>query len=150
MVSPRKSRRKSACFSSTTTSTPARASKNPSIMPAGPPPAIAQRTVKVSAVMGLVPRQVRRSLPPQAPEDSPAAPATAETLELSRLTAGGQPVQHDPVEGLRPFHIGEVAGVGNLLVARAGHQAGEALVLGGRRAGIGGAADYQGRQLHAR
>src|SRR5688572_21643604 len=38
MVSPRKSRRKSACFSSTTTSTPARASSRPSIMPAGPPP----------------------------------------------------------------------------------------------------------------
>src|ERR1700741_3907 len=44
IVSPRKSRRKSACFSSTTTDTPARASRNPSIMPAGPPPAIAQRT----------------------------------------------------------------------------------------------------------
>src|SRR3954470_21888056 len=43
MVSPRKSRRKSACFSRTTTSTPARASRNPSIMPAGPPPAMQQR-----------------------------------------------------------------------------------------------------------
>src|SRR5258707_14360099 len=117
MVSPRKSRRKSACFSSTTTSTPARASKNPSIMPAGPPPAIAQRTVKVSVVMGLVPRQVRRSLPPRAPEDSPAAPATAETLELPRLATRSQPVQHDPVEGLRPFHIGEVAGGGERLLA---------------------------------
>ena len=42
-VSPRKSRRKSACFSSTTTSTPARASRKPSIMPAGPPPAMQQR-----------------------------------------------------------------------------------------------------------
>src|SRR5215471_114801 len=41
MVSPRKSRRKSLCFSSTTTSIPALASKRPSIMPAGPPPAIA-------------------------------------------------------------------------------------------------------------
>ena len=36
MVSPRKSRRKSACFSSTTTSTPARASRKPSIMPGRP------------------------------------------------------------------------------------------------------------------
>jgi hypothetical protein len=44
IVSPRKSRRKSACFSSTSTETPARASSNPSIMPAGPPPAIQQRT----------------------------------------------------------------------------------------------------------
>src|SRR5882762_127590 len=42
-VSPRKSRRKSACFSRTITGTPARASRTPSIMPAGPPPAIQQR-----------------------------------------------------------------------------------------------------------
>src|SRR5262245_16645008 len=39
-VSPRKSRRKSACFSSTTTSIPARARSSPSIIPAGPPPAM--------------------------------------------------------------------------------------------------------------
>ncbi len=45
MVSPRKSRRKSACFSSTSTDTPARARSRPSIMPAGPPPAMQQRTV---------------------------------------------------------------------------------------------------------
>lgn len=41
-VSPRKSRRKSACFSITVTSIPARASSKPSITPAGPPPAITQ------------------------------------------------------------------------------------------------------------
>src|SRR3712207_4756761 len=41
-VSPRKSRRKSACFSSTVTSTPARASSRPSTMPAGPPPTTRQ------------------------------------------------------------------------------------------------------------
>src|SRR3984957_7100240 len=41
MVSPRKSRRKSACFSSTTTLTPARANRKPSLPPAGPPPAMA-------------------------------------------------------------------------------------------------------------
>ena len=39
-MSPRKSRKKSACFSRTTTSTPARARRNPSIIPAGPPPAM--------------------------------------------------------------------------------------------------------------
>src|SRR5262245_32897683 len=44
MVSPRKSRRKSECFSSTTTSTPARASRKPSIIPAGPPPAMQHLT----------------------------------------------------------------------------------------------------------
>src|SRR5688572_22112597 len=43
-VSPRKSRRKSACFSSTSVSMPARASSSPSIMPAGPPPAMATFT----------------------------------------------------------------------------------------------------------
>src|SRR5579871_4415942 len=41
-VSPRKSRRKSLCFSSTVTGMPARASRKPSIIPAGPPPAITQ------------------------------------------------------------------------------------------------------------
>src|SRR6516225_627334 len=44
IVSPRKSRRKSACFSRTWTAMPARANRNPSIMPAGPPPAMQQRT----------------------------------------------------------------------------------------------------------
>src|SRR5580692_5117571 len=51
MVSPRKSRKKSGYFSSTTTLTPARASKKPSIIPAGPPPAI-QHFV-VSDVSGI-------------------------------------------------------------------------------------------------
>ena len=46
-MSPRKSRRKSACFSSTTTSTPARAKRKPSIIPAGPPPATQQRVFRV-------------------------------------------------------------------------------------------------------
>src|SRR6266496_1070915 len=40
MVSPRKSRKKSSCFSRTVTSTPERARRNPSITPAGPPPAM--------------------------------------------------------------------------------------------------------------
>src|SRR3954451_24922900 len=40
MVSPRKSCRKSRCFSSTRTGTPDRASSQPSIAPAGPPPAM--------------------------------------------------------------------------------------------------------------
>jgi hypothetical protein len=41
-VSPRKSRWKSACFSNTVTSMPARASSSAATIPAGPPPAIAQ------------------------------------------------------------------------------------------------------------
>src|SRR5260370_897696 len=52
MVSPRKSRRKSACFSSTTTSIPARASRTPSIIPAGPlppmQPGVANRAVALT------------------------------------------------------------------------------------------------------
>jgi hypothetical protein len=49
-VSPRKSRRKSACFSRTTVLTPARPSKNPSIIPAGPPPAMQHWTCKDSVI----------------------------------------------------------------------------------------------------
>src|SRR5437899_12632857 len=48
IVSPRKSRRKSPCFSRTTVGTPARANSSPSIIPAGPPPATQQRTDFVS------------------------------------------------------------------------------------------------------
>src|SRR5258708_7515696 len=51
MVSPRKSRRKSACFSSTTTSTPARARRYASIIPAGPPPTMQHFVVSVFAPM---------------------------------------------------------------------------------------------------
>ena len=40
---------KSACFSSTVTATPARASRKPSIMPAGPPPAM-QHVVLIVAM----------------------------------------------------------------------------------------------------
>src|SRR4029079_13077413 len=52
-VSPRKSRRKSACFSSTTASTPARASRTPSITPAGPPPTM-QQWVSMRVVITLL------------------------------------------------------------------------------------------------
>src|SRR5215472_47029 len=48
IVSPRKSRRKSACFSRTRTSIPARARRYPSIIPAGPPPAMQQRLCNFS------------------------------------------------------------------------------------------------------
>ena len=48
-VSPRKSRRKSACFSSTTTDTPARARRSASMRPAGPPPAMQQRVSRCGA-----------------------------------------------------------------------------------------------------
>ena len=64
MVSPRKSRKKSACFSSTTTSMPARARTRPSIIPAGPAPAIthelcngsmgAQRKLTAMAIIGSI------------------------------------------------------------------------------------------------
>src|SRR5215472_4947995 len=48
IVSPRKSRRKSECFSRTLTRTPARASSSPSIIPAGPPPAMQQAGAAVT------------------------------------------------------------------------------------------------------
>src|SRR6185437_3945607 len=50
-VSPRKSRRKSACFSNTVTATPARASRKPSIIPAGPPPAMQQVVLMEAAAI---------------------------------------------------------------------------------------------------
>ncbi len=53
-VSPRKSRRKSACFSSTSVGTPARASRKPSIIPAGPPPTMQQRVVVDPVALAIV------------------------------------------------------------------------------------------------
>ena len=47
-VSPRKSRKKSACFSKTVTRTPARARSKPSIIPAGPPPTTAHPVVSMA------------------------------------------------------------------------------------------------------
>src|SRR5258706_983263 len=61
-VSPRKSRRKSACFSRTTTSMPARARRTPSIIPAGPPPAMQQRVFIRSSCNDRSIRAVDRSL----------------------------------------------------------------------------------------
>src|SRR5437660_12885076 len=54
MVSPRKSRRKSACFSRTMTPMPARASRKPSIIPAGPPPTM-QHVVRMGPIPGSAP-----------------------------------------------------------------------------------------------
>jgi hypothetical protein len=51
MVSPRKSWRKSECFSNTSTSTPARARRSPSIIPAGPPPAM-QHLADIDFIVG--------------------------------------------------------------------------------------------------
>jgi hypothetical protein len=41
------------CFSSTIVATPARASRNPSMIPAGPPPAMQQRVASVAVMRGL-------------------------------------------------------------------------------------------------
>src|SRR5215472_186995 len=63
MVSPRKSRKKSPCFSRTRTSIPARASRYPSIIPAGPPPTIQHvpRDVDIWVVLCKCPERI---LPP--------------------------------------------------------------------------------------
>src|SRR5215831_3946157 len=53
IVSPRKSRRKSLCFSRTTTSTPARARRKPRTAPAGPQPAIAHVVLVVDDSDGI-------------------------------------------------------------------------------------------------
>ena len=61
-----------------------------------------------------------------------------------------EPAQHDAVEGVGMLDIGEMPGVGDLLVAAAGDELGDALVAGGRRALIIGAADHQRRHLERR
>src|ERR1700736_4706440 len=59
-----------------------------------------------------------------------------------------EPSHHDAVEGLWMLDIGEMPGVRDLLVAAAGDELGDALVAGGRRPLVIGAADDQGRDLH--
>src|ERR1700752_967918 len=64
IVSPRKSRRKSACFSSTVTPMPARASRYPAIIPAGPPPTtmqLAARALRADMAHALRVRCWRRA-----------------------------------------------------------------------------------------
>src|SRR5215212_7370361 len=55
MVSPRKSRKKSVCFSSTVTDRPARASNRASIRPAGPPPTMQQSSVLSNGIADTMP-----------------------------------------------------------------------------------------------
>ena len=62
-MSPRKSRRKSSCFSSTTTRTPARASSSPSTIPAGPPPATTH-VVRTVDLLNSPPGEFQRPPPP--------------------------------------------------------------------------------------
>src|SRR6266568_1897701 len=62
IVSPRKSRKKSLCFSRTRTSTPARASRNPSMMPAGPPPAMQHVVLSFIESFGCYLNVLRQSL----------------------------------------------------------------------------------------
>src|SRR5215212_9420963 len=55
MVSPRKSRKKSVCFSSTVTERPARVSNRASIRPAGPPPTMQQSSVLSDGIADTMP-----------------------------------------------------------------------------------------------
>src|SRR5581483_9012244 len=58
-----------------------------------------------------------------------------------------EPAHHNSVEHVGMLDIGEMPGVGDLLVASAGDELGDALVAGGWRAGIVAAAHHQGRYL---
>ncbi|GGZ06888.1 hypothetical protein GCM10010343_36110 [Streptomyces avidinii] len=83
-VSPRKSRRKSPCFSSTVTSTPARASNRASTIPAGPPPTTQQvvRSTATAPFAGIG----------QAPQD--VYPTyTADARDGARGRAGAERIQ---------------------------------------------------------
>src|SRR5882757_1558018 len=94
MVSPRKSRKKSLCFSSTTTSMPARASRKPSIIPAGPPPAMQQRAVMSAMLFGGERRHVggyRRTLRARHRLRPPAMfPLAEQRLQLRHDRVGEQ------------------------------------------------------------
>src|SRR5919108_282031 len=99
-VSPRKSRRKSWCFSRTTTSMPARARSKPSIMPAGPPPTMAQ-------VVSVVARCI----------DHPYGVSVVMGL-----------VGENPPEGLRPPPLGRLLGVALAVEITCNHSGGVVLV----------------------
>src|SRR5207245_11132986 len=107
IVSPRKSRIKSACFSSTSTSTPARAISSPSMIPAGPPPAMQHRTETLSTAIGalhyllsLVPAMQKGNLQEQqeaieGEEDSQAGQAEAEKEQRERGRQNGNGCHHN-------------------------------------------------------
>src|SRR5207253_5628218 len=107
IVSPRKSRRKSACFSRTSTSTPARANSSPSMIPAGPPPTTQHRTETLSAAMdplryplSLVPAMQKGNLQEQheaieGEEDSQASQAEAEKEQRARGRQNGNGCHHN-------------------------------------------------------
>src|SRR5437867_7482577 len=107
IVSPRKSRRKSACFSRTSTSTPARANSSPSMIPAGPPPTTQQRTETFSTAMGtlryllsLVPPMQKGNLQEQheaieGEEGSQASQAEAEKEQRERGRQNGNGCHHN-------------------------------------------------------
>src|ERR1700753_3071097 len=85
IVSPRKSRKKSACFSSTITSMPARASRKPSITPAGPPPAMEQRVVRASGMRFGRREHADEVLDYRAVTDARAPCEVLETVGVMRL-----------------------------------------------------------------
>jgi hypothetical protein len=60
---------------------------------------------------------------------------------LLRSAMGVEPAHHQPVEDLGEFDIGEMPGLGDLLIARAGNELGDAAVAGRRRALVVAAAD---------
>src|SRR5512135_80134 len=93
IVSPRKSRRKSPCFSSRTTSTPARASSSAATAPAGPPP-----TTHTSAVVPptVVPPAVVPPAAPVMPSPSRIPPAR------SRGHGGGGGTAAEDATGRHP------------------------------------------------
>src|SRR5262245_45108117 len=108
-MSPRKSCRKSACFSSTRTSMPARASRRASIIPAGPAPTIQQQVVTAAEAAGpavgcpaigsAVARDMALGLPPQRgkPARRPAAVVLEAGPETARERGLFQEYDADPV-----------------------------------------------------
>src|SRR5262245_53881489 len=97
------------------------------------------------------PHRMPRSAPPSSSAGVPFPRPPGEG-EMSPITSTPrlEPVEEDAIEGIGALDIGEVARVGDLLVAAAGDELGNALVAGRWRSLVVGAADDERRHLQLR
>src|SRR4029453_11129519 len=91
------------------------------------------RTSLVSAFAGKARNRATSSVTP--------SPIGGREKEVPASTLCLEPAEEDAVEGVGAFDVGEMARLGDLLVATAGDELGDPLVAGGRRALVIGAAD---------
>src|SRR5436309_11270151 len=127
----------------------------------GGPGLLAGGRQRASTASAMSPSKRTRSTTSATPKASSAStrcgcvsPRGGETREatpsLAQVALRFEPAHHDPVESVGMLDIGEMAGVGDFLVAAAGNEPTETLVLAWRRAGILGTADHEGRNAQRR